>query len=71
MNVDDVEYSERWNASGEEDQKLVVPVDAKGGIQDLFTRAAFNGERIIMSSGGAHFAIVPIEDVLILDAQGL
>lgn len=65
----DLEYPTKWNASGEESHGRISPVDTKEEIQDLFNRAAFDGERIIMTSGEAGFGIVPIEDVLLLDAQ--
>ena len=60
-----------WNASIEESQERTISVDTNVEIKDLFNRAAFSGERIIMSSDDASFAIVPIEDVLLLGAQGL
>lgn len=60
-----------WKASIEESQNRTVKIDTKEEIHDLFNRAAFGGERIIMKSDDASFAIVPIEDVLLLNKQGL
>ena len=37
----------------------------------LFNRAAFDGERIIMTAGEAVFGIVPIEDIMLLNSEGL
>lgn len=62
---------EEWKASIEEDHGSAFPADTQEAVKDLFNRAAFDGERIIMTSGDASFAIVPIEDVLLLDAECL
>jgi len=40
-------------------------------MQELFNRAAFYGERFVMNAGEASFAIVPLEDLLLLEAQGV
>ena len=65
----DLEYPGELKVLDEENQDRVIPVNTKEEIHDLFNRAAFDGERIIMTSGEAAFGIVPIEDVLLLDAE--
>lgn len=50
----------------EKGQKSAISVNTKEEIEDLFSRSAFEGERIIVTSEEESFGIVPIEDLLLL-----
>ena len=65
-----LECSGDFQVSDEENRELVIPVKTKKALQGLFNRAAFDGERIIMTAGDAVFGIVPVEDVVLLNSEG-
>lgn len=69
MNIK-LDYSIGWDTSdGEERQETLL--QSMEEMQELFNRAAFGGERFVMNAGEASFAIVPLEDLLLLEAQGV
>lgn len=71
MMITDKEDLKDLKISDGETQERSIPVNTKKALQHLFNRAAFDGERIIMTADEAVFGIVPIEDVLLLNSEGL
>jgi hypothetical protein len=65
-----LEYPLGWDTSDGEDRKS-TPLHSMEEMQELFNRASFDGERFVMNAGDASFAIVPLEDLFLLEAQGV
>ena len=66
-----LEYQGDLQASDEKHPEEAIPIKTEKAMRCLFNRAAFDGERIIMTAGEAVFGIVPIEDIMLLNSEGL
>ena len=67
MNIK-LDYPIEWDISDREYHKETL-LQSTEEMQELFNRTVFGGERFVMNAGEASFAIVPLEDLLLLEAQ--
>ena len=52
-------------------EEICKDVKTKEDVQTIFNRVSFGGERILGNFNGAEVAIVPVEDLEILEAMDL